>query len=269
MSMMRIVVTDLTRMRGTDVCVAGVTLEPPVRCIRPLLSQGPGSPTRHPDERWLRSSIGRPVRLFSLLSLDVFDHRPSPPHVEDTAVSGRSPTVESVLDSSARRTLLASIEQWAVDDLFGAPIQWSPRTDGRRSGGWVQPGTGLASLGTLRAGIERFEISAKTDGSTDYRVWFRDQAGTSNRLSITDLSFRYWVDSLVRKFGGSFQETNRTLGTVFQRDREVWLRIGLTRPYRVPDRETECCYLQVTGIHTIPDYLDGATWYELQRPASM
>lgn len=39
--------------------------------------------------------------------------------------------------------------------------------------------------------------------------------------------------------------------------REVFLHIGLARGWKEhPDR----CYLQITGIYTFPDYLEGRTW---------
>jgi hypothetical protein len=67
----QIIVTDLTRMRDFDVCVAGVEVSNPRVCLRPLLSSGLGRPTLHPDEHWLRFAATGPIRLFSVVELDV------------------------------------------------------------------------------------------------------------------------------------------------------------------------------------------------------
>lgn len=262
----RIVVTDLTRMRDFDVCLAGIEVEPFGACIRPLLSRGAGHPTLHPDERWLRSSAGQPIRLFALVSLDTFANIPTAPHTEDWAVSARAPIVERVLDETERRVLLHSIEQPEISALFGAPIHWSERSDGLRSGGWVQPGEGTASLGTIRVEAARFHVFRDVNnGMTKHSVVFRDARGDAFRLSITDLAFRGWADALRRTNGGSFEALDAGLRATFQPPRVLWLRIGLARAWARDQHVAPVCYLQVTGVHSIPDYLEGASWQDFRQ----
>jgi putative nucleic acid modification protein with dual OB domain len=260
----QIVVTDLTRMDGFDVCLAGIETEAPHRCIRPELTSGSGRQTLHPDERWLRSGINEPVKLFSMLTFDAFDNHPDPPHTEDWGVSIRPPVVEPAIELPERRVLLESLKQPAIDELFGAPITWIRWEDGRRSGGWIEPGTGSASLGTLHVTLERLHVTRELNGQIRYRGYFRDEAGTRNRLSISDLSFRLWADSVRRSCEGSFDALNRVLQERFAQS-EVWLRIGLARPHRFEESGRAACYLQITGIHTIPDYLEGAAWYDFRQ----
>jgi hypothetical protein len=251
-------------MDGFDVCLAGIETDVPYRCIRPELTPGPGQRTLHPDERWLLSGVSEPVRLFSVVSFDAFGNQPNPPHTEDWGVSGRAPHVEQPIDISERLALLESLQQPATDDLFGSPVTWYHWGEGRRSGGWIAPGTGNASLGTLRVELERVQISRESNRQIKYRAYFRDEAGAQTRLSVSDLSFRLWADSIRRTKGGSIEELNRYLHEHFAQ-RDVWLRIGLARPDRFKDSDKSVCYLQLTGIHTIPDYLEGAAWYDFRQ----
>ena len=261
----RIVITDLTRMSGFDLCIAGYATDESFAPLRPLLSRGVRFPTLHPDETWCRSLRNGPGALFSVLKLDAHDHRPDPPHTEDWAIAPGSATVEAVLPVEDRRALLTRLQQPCVDGLFGEPVNWSVREDGLRTAGYVAPGRGLASLGTVNAAIERFLLQRNHCGTIDYRAMFSDEAGNRTRLSITDLTFRLWADHLRVRQGLSFDQLNRQLNATFADGREVWVRIGLTRPWSRSDNGERGCYLQITGIHTVPDYLEGATWTELQR----
>lgn len=258
------VVTDLTRMDWQDVCLAGIDTDGSLGCIRPELTSGSGRRALHPDERWLMSGIGQPVRLFSVVTVDTFGNRPTPPHVEDWEVSGKSPKVEPALDPPARRTLLESLQQKSIDELFGAPVSWNLRNDGLRSGGSVEPGSGSASLGTLRVDLLGIQVDRAPSGELRYRAYFRDEVGTYNRLSVSDLSFRLWADHLRRSNGGMVERVNQILREVFPPNLNAWLRIGLARPKQFESHSKPACYLQVTGVHTLPDYLDGAAWYDFR-----
>lgn len=83
-------------------------------------------------------------------------------------------------------------------------------------------------------------------------------------LSVTDLAFRYlldhWRDIEQLKPGAA---TNR-LRQLLTDGRNVYLRLGLSRPFG--DDKTRC-YLQFTGVHTLPDYLGGRCHADL-RPAT-
>lgn len=264
MTRKQIIITDLTRMRDFDVCVAGVDVSDSRLCLRPLLASGPGRSTLHPDERWLRSASEGPIRLFSVVELEAFGNCPDPPHTEDWAVGVRGVNVTSVLPVTQRRSLLESLQMPSIDELFGAPVGWNVRDEGPRTGGHIQPGNGLTSLGTLKVDLERFQITQDTTGAARYYAFFRDEQGTRNRLTVTDLSFRGWVDAVRRLRGGSFEALNRELRSIFSPEVEVWLRIGLTRPWSPSPSQQALCYLQVTGVHTSPDYLEGAAWHDFQ-----
>jgi hypothetical protein len=75
------------------------------------------------------------------------------------------------------------------------------------------------------------------------------------RLKITDLTWHYFCNSLRGQFASAdpcAAEMVRML-----QDKHVYLRIGLSRGWKkFPER----CFLQLNGIYTFPDYLDGKTF---------
>jgi len=77
-------------------------------------------------------------------------------------------------------------------------------------------------------------------------------------LSVTDLAWRYYCDRK-REQGGEPGEICSRLTSALKSSM-VFLRIGLARGWeKFPDR----CYLQITGVHTVPDYLQGKTFADL------
>jgi len=82
--MVHVVITDLTRMSGTRICIAGYSLENgrPIECIRPELTFD------SLVESWLYSSEGV-MRPFAVADFTLLQHRPSPPHIEDWIVERR------------------------------------------------------------------------------------------------------------------------------------------------------------------------------------
>ncbi|MEZ4505640.1 MAG: hypothetical protein R2848_07180 [Thermomicrobiales bacterium] len=265
----RIVVTDLTRMARPDVCLAGIEAESPHNCIRPQLMPALGERALHPDEQWLYAAKGGPVRPFSIISFDAFRRFPSPPHTEDWHVSDAPVRVESILEEAERRALLESIEQPSIDEMFGAPVKWNQDPEGMRFSGRVEPRSGTASLGTLRIDLHNVTVSANPDGSLRYYVDFSDSSSTWNQARITDLSFLYWVDGLLRSLDGSIAELRRSLQSIFRAaSLESWLRVGLARPFVPRGGNEPMCYVHVTGIYTFPDYLHGAAWCDFERPTA-
>ena len=83
---------------------------------------------------------------------------------------------------------------------------------------------------------------------------FDDAAGSRYNLAVTDLAFRFYLDHLRdREDLSPAQGISRLTASIRASD-DVFLRIGLTRGFSDrPDR----CHLQVTGVYTFPDYLDG------------
>ncbi len=237
----RLVITDLTRMYRGRVCIAGYDKNH--RCIRPTL-QPPGVPESDLAPK------GRPVIFpFALVEFFLIKPIPQPPHTEDWYFAPNSPLfIQKIEDRK-------SVLNWSLFDSVGAIFEQPIHDD---FGFYVMDCRGPRSLGTIQpTGISKFIYEQGVEGAWDYRLIFEDGEGKLYRLKITDLTWHYYCDSL--------RGENRTPTQISEEltDRltssEVFLRIGLARGWKkFPDR----CYLQVNGIQTFPDYLEGKTFVD-------
>lgn len=236
----RLVVTDVTRMEGERVCVAGFLEDGTV--VRPVFARG------GPTKAWLRPAFGDVIEPFTMVELRVqgLPRTLTPPHMEDRLVPARGHRLVGTLSEWERIAWLESSLAPSVRAIFGGMVHAAP--DGQW-GRFVRAGEGARSLGTIkssRVGAVRFAPDPDR-GRWDYRLRFRDQTGEEFQLAVTDLAFRRQLDEM--RDGGLLP--NRvaadTLTTLQQQT--VYLRIGLARGWdRFPDR----CYLQITGVYGFP-----------------
>ena len=237
-------ITDVTRMQDRRVCVAGYL--PNDVCVRPVLRGGL-------TEGWL--SIGRRVvvRPFARVELDLLEAVPDPPHAEDWAIDPIYRAPRGMLAPAQRLDLLERISGPSLQALFGAPLRQDVGT-------YVRAGEGVRSLGTvIPAQVLGVGYAPRPMGKWDYRLAFVDQDGRRYRLSVTDLAFRYLLDSWRLRDALSADDAARHLTAMLTRARVV-LRVGLARGWaRYPDR----CYVQLTGVYSFPDYLDGRCFADL------
>jgi hypothetical protein len=239
----KLVVTDLTRMHGGRVCIAGYGEDR--RCIRPVLSP-PGI-----DEGIL-TWAGEPVIFpFSQIELDLLQPVPQPPHTEDIHFNPWS--IRFVRRVQDRLAVL----EWSLFDqvsaIFEQPVHDDP-------GFYVMDCQGPRSVGTVQPkGITRVQYSAGPEGTWDYRLMFCDRGNTFYRLKITDLTWHYYCDHL-RGPGCEPAQIADQLTRVMKSS-QVYLRIGLARGWKkFPER----CYLQINAIYTFPDYLEGKTFSDFR-----
>lgn len=240
--MAEVVITDLTRMHGTRICIAGYSLldGKPVDCIRP-----------EPNydalvEPWLYSADGV-IRPFSVVNLTLLRARPVPPHVEDWVIDRRYSLVTDFAAELFVPVLTATCSA-SIRELYDGKAEFDrswyvPANSDTRSLGTVRPER-IVGL-TYRWRDER--------AKWDYRIEFDDESRQRFRLPVTDLALRYHLENRRRVDAVS---PDRAALDVFRSlidGRQVFLRIGLTRPFGDQAR----CYVQVTGVHTIPDYLNG------------
>jgi len=235
-----IVITDLTRMREPNVCIAGYTRE--WECVRPVV------PFRGIPEWFLRKDDCLIFRPFAVVELDFVRAAPQPPHTEDWEIDRlyRSPVMAQVPEERK----LAILERTATDSvagMFGADIHDD-------NGFYVKTGEGQRSLGTIRpARFIRLFYQLKEGDKWDYRIAFQDGAGKTYRLAVTDLAYRCFLD-YQRGQPGFAAGVFMSRQLCHFNERTTFLRIGLARNWEQhPDR----CYLQITGIYTFPDYLEG------------
>jgi hypothetical protein len=104
-------------------------------------------------------------------------------------------------------------------------------------------------------------ILRENDGKLDYRIEFVDESGCVYELPVTDLSFRYFVDHKRAEISSPNRVASNLVQQFHQGD--VFLRIGLTRP--TWKEHPHCCFLQVNGIYTFPDYLEGCCFADYRK----
>jgi hypothetical protein len=234
-----LVITDVTRMWGGRVCVAGI--DSSGVCVRPVV---PGQ--LRESDLWKGDQL-----LIRPRAKIEFDLEPSPvtaPHIEDrrtytNTTTYRGTCTDQEWEAALRRSCFPSV---AV--LFDGHLQ---------EGRYVLPGAATRSIGTVEA-TQIDVVLAEEDASRSYRLDFTDQDGTRyTHFPINDLTFGAGVDRLVEVFGG-VDQTAVAMTRSFRSSRVVYLRIGLARPWDV-EGYPEACWTQVTAVHTFPDYLSGRT----------
>ncbi|HET8522293.1 MAG TPA: hypothetical protein VFL82_03610 [Thermomicrobiales bacterium] len=254
MATARVVITDLTRMSGSRICVAGYRRleDGSLSCIRPLFRHG------HLEEHWAVLNHRIVIEPFAVVELDLLFARPELPHSEDWFIRPSYRLRKGQLSDTGRWSLCEQIADDSVASIFG--------TDILVNGGWfVKRGQGSRSLGTIRASIEQVEYQVRPGGNGwDYRLTFND-GHDSYRLAVTDLAFRYYLDDLRDGVGLSPHQAATQLARELAIADQVWLRIGLARGW---DRHPDRCYLQITGVYSSPDYLGGRCFADFRMPES-
>lgn len=224
------------------VCIAGY--DQTHRCIRPTLPP-PGI-----SEKTLIQA-GQPVIFpFALVEFDLLQPDPNPPHTEDYRYTPGSPHFIQKVEN--RKSVL----HWSLFDSVSAVFEQPIHDD---FGFYVMDCQGTRSLGTLHPRkIIKVTYEQEINGPWDYRLMFYDNEDKFYRLKITDLTWQYYCDSL----RAENREPGQIAGELSSKLKatDVYLRVGLARGWKkFPDR----CYLQINGIYTFPDYLEGKTFVDV------
>lgn len=236
-----LVITDVTRMQEGRVCVAGYDEDG--NCIRPVLPP----PGIHESTLYLH---GRSIIFpFALVEYELTQPTPQPPHTEDYRYKPSSVRFVERLEQGHRREVLEKSLFKSVSAIFEEPIH----TD---VGYYVMDGHGPRSLGTIQPQrVMKAIYEQAPDGKWKYRLGFVDGEGFTYWLTVTDLAWRYFNDYERRK--GRSPGEIAAARTSSLKSSDVFLRVGLARGWEVyPDR----CFLQITGVYSFPDYLDGRTF---------
>jgi hypothetical protein len=238
-----IAITDLTRMQHGNVCVAGYnTQHNPVRLV-----QRSGI-----SEEFLYEDGKAVIYPWAAIEVDLLRNTPDPPHCEDYEFDPDSVRFDHRIKDDRKKTILGWSLAPCVENVFDQPVQ-------HNQGCYVLERHGTRSLGTVMAhAIKKVDYSDNDDGAFGYRLVFKS-AEQWYSLKITDLTFTYYCHHLLAS-GREHAEVQDEL-TAMLRHRMVFVRIGLARHWKLhPDR----CYLQINGIHTFPDYLQGKTFADFK-----
>ncbi len=242
-----VTITDITGMRPPFVCVAGVADD-----WHSIRIQFVGSRI---DEDWLCHNGTAVVRPFARLGLSLLARKSEPPHTEDWYVENHILESYGQLNPARQVRFLSSICDPSVAAIFGTEILHDP-------GFYVLKGRGKRSLGTIRPD-QICEVSyQRYEHGWDCRLRFVDNANEGYLLKVKDLSLCAYLDYLREKEILTCEQISQRLMKELN-DKPCFLRIGLARGWAAyPER----CYLQVTGVFTFPDYLQGRWFADFATP---
>lgn len=241
--MERILITDVTQMRDERLCVAGLNIKR--ECVR-LDVPYPGI------YKYLLYRDGWVIRPRVVINATIQpDEKCEAPHIEDYDwLEPENTTFEYLADDSRWHKILSEIAFESVGDIFEADF-----ADNRK----IAHKQGARSLGTIKIDTPiEFSYRQDVDHPSGYRsrLSFEDGAGEAfYRLPIVELTMLYHTNFLREKERMSIQQVENFINVALQ-DKEIWLRVGLTRAMRDRDGELRH-YLQIAGIFTFPDYLYG------------
>lgn len=242
-----LLITDVTRMQEGRVCVAGINSQG--ISIRPIFQH------THITEGWLYRNGQLIIHPFAWVTFDFLHQRPARPHSEDWVIDAGFKRKVNYTEDNEKKYYLDGFSDRNVAKIFGAEIHHD-------IGSYIREGEGDRSLGTVEVHITDVFYGMSFE-DWDYRITFTDNAGQQYRLKVTDLSFRYYCYHLRDKEGLSPDKISAKLKEQLVAN-AAFLRIGLARP--TWKKHPHCCFLQITGVYTFPDYLDGYCFADFKRP---
>jgi hypothetical protein len=237
-----LVITDLTQMPTWDrVCIVGI--DDTGLNIRPVYFDGKGVPKRFlfQDKRLI---VFPGARVEFELSTVKFER----PHIEDKGFDPAVIVYKNKCNPTEWQEVLKRSSYAAVEEIF----------EGSLNGNWVKKGNGPRSIATLReAAILNVHITPKDSGAVSSRLTIKDGNHREYDLPISDLAFKSYCFHKVKKEGVDSKALANHLSAQFGGASQIYLRIGLARSW---EEHPERCYMQVTGIYTFSDYLEGRTF---------
>lgn len=226
-----LIITDVTAMSGDNICIAGY--DDSLTCIRPVLARGQITKRHLFKEGELIIFPGAKV------AFDFGAQISQPPHVEDVIFEEAAIEGRGKIATTRWKEILTQTGRQSIVELF-ANIQ-------DRCVPHSSPGP---SIGTF---IPAETPTLRCDYYKDpprLRMRIVDHEGNiTQNVPITDLAFRSLFDFYLTKYKGDCEKTVKLLNGKLA-DHNMYLRLGLARLFR------GCCWLQVNGIHTLPDLYD-------------
>ncbi len=222
--MTEILITDVTRMRRPNICVAGYAGGRTFRLDSPS-----------PTEELFASSAGiRPgdvVDIFWRPRADI-----KPPHVEDGEWRRSSLRRIRRMGLADLTRVLEGHAARSVKEAFGAP-----KLTGKGGNPAFPTGQGERSLASVLARNVRVQIRYNRP-----RVDVADASDSWKNLPFEDLVIHQHLDDCAQ----CRSRPGQILAGDFDCERAV-LRVGLGRPFASDDHPA-ACWLQVNGIYPLP-----------------
>lgn len=240
-----IVITDVTQMPGPggkQVCVVGITQTG--ECIRPVCEGGF-------QKKYLYIGNTLVIRPRARIGFDFTEVNVEPPHIEDREFAPSSIVNYGMCNDVDWENVLRSSSYIKVTDIYNGFLQ---------DGNWVKPGSKTKSIATLSQATLISVQLPEWEGNLRYRLSFRDISRNIFDCPISDLAFRELCYKEVKRDGHLRSSVSGELTNTLKSVDRMYLRLGLARPFRKSEVDEPRCYLQVTGIYTFPDYLQGKTF---------
>lgn len=238
-----IVITDLTQMpEGDQVCVVGISEKG--ECIRPVCEGGF-------QKKYLYAGKNVIIRPMARIEFDFTEAKIEPPHIEDRAFNPGFIINHGLCGDADWENILRNSSYARVEDIYNGFLQEC---------NWVKPGSVTRSIATLsKSSIVNVQLP-EWEGKLRYRLSFRDITGNLFNCPVSDLAFRELIYKEVKRNNRPRSDVSRELTNILKRVERIYLRLGLARPFRRSTADEPRCYLQVTGVHTFLDYLQGKTF---------
>lgn len=222
--MIEAIITDVTVMRASRVCIGALTERAQIRLDDP-----------NPTEEWVRRMGG--LRPGTVIRVDWKPAaNPTRPHVEDgTWVPQTSRKVGEISETE----LIDALDPHAYDSVTAA--YGAPMILGKQGSCAFEPGRGLHSLTSIRVGS--MSLSAPWDPRTEkVRVRFRDAGTEWKQVPLQDLQ----INGHLRNCRTCTKDPSRPLALDFP-DGPALLRVGLARAEAL-GAYPPACWLQVNHV---------------------
>lgn len=218
------VITDVTRMRYGNVCIAAAHQDRAIRLHNP-----------QPKDQWVRSIGG--LVPGDVVSVDWQQAQSlHPPHTEDGEWDPSTFAKHRRLPEMELANLLSVNACTSVQDALGTP--WFRGTGGNAA---FQPGTGTQSLASILTRSVR--VYPDFEG---IRVDFVDSQDSWTRVPLEDLIVRQHQ----RQCPTCSSQLSQLLAKEFQGAKAV-LRVGLARQFQARGHPS-ACWMQVNHIFLVP-----------------
>ncbi len=213
-------------MTGSRICVAGIETAT-YRHVRPVTPPGGSLLTRE-----LLRETGGPFGAGALVDIGNVVAVPNAPEMEDHEFDATRTRRAGDVDGAAYLELLAALCEADIRTAFGPELERVGRTYA------TEPGCGSSSLAVLRA-KNRPVLEINEYGKL--RLCYKDAEPPAS-LSVNDV--RFFEDDHETIKTKAVEDVSRRLG----RGVDVFLMLGLTRPWPKPGETHKRHWLQLNGL---------------------
>jgi len=235
--MSRIIITDLTRFSNRNIlCTAGIDTDTG-ECVRPM--------------PYLDANKCKKLNMLpgAILTGDFTKSTNIElPHIEDMV--HKNLKFNGQCSSDEFRKVLSDSVYESIEDGFEVTLE-------NRQKHITPEDEPVRSLITLAINPQSIQILQDQYNPNKIKAHVTDESGKEfSFLSITDLGLHSYAENHYKE-AGNYTNLNKLI----QSQKEVFIRIGLSRFYKAPNGRAGF-WIQVNGIYSFPNYFEIARQYE-------